>query len=414
MRKSIMIGSDRDLRSWLFEAEEAPAGAAPAGAAPAGGDKKEVGPDAVSAEEIQKLWALPYTAFVERLKVIAKDPKLHAFLAAGKKDGAPDDESITASPATIAAKSLSPTQSEIDLSNSVTWSFKNPQDIGAFYSGGAWQGGDPIITAGGKFIIDGHHRWSSAIIFNPEIQLNCININIDDAEMALKMTQAAIAVTKKNVPAQGVKEGMNIYKMEFPAILNAFAGGATFLASEVVGELGGKLNITGTPEEIQAAKTLASTKPWSKDASKAMGAGSVALAGSQQSKQAMPAAGPPEMNFGGLKTDGLGDAEGVMGGGYLREAKLAESGAAPYVDLWSQCAATLAHNCKTLPAAGQFPRPIMPQTGTGDGGPGPAGLVAALKDGEINNKPGFDIVKEGRLVYGFERRSSLPGIRRRY
>ena len=37
MRKSIMIGSDRDLRSWLFEAEEAPAaGAAPAGAAPAG------------------------------------------------------------------------------------------------------------------------------------------------------------------------------------------------------------------------------------------------------------------------------------------------------------------------------------------------------------------------------------------
>jgi hypothetical protein len=56
----------------------------------------------------------------------------------------------------------------------------------------------------------------------------------------------------------------------------------------------------------------------------------------------------------------------------------------------------------------------MPQTGTGDGGPGPEGLVAALKDGEINSDKPFDIVKEGRLVYGFERRSSLPGIRRRY
>ena len=384
MRKSIVIGSDRDLRNWLFEAEEAPAGGAPAG-----GDKEEEKPDAVSAEEIQKLWALPYTAFVERLKVIAKDKKLRAFLAAGKKDGALDDESITSSPATIAAKSLSPTQSEIDLSNSVAFSFKNPGSIGAFYSGGAWQGGDPIITAGGKYVIDGHHRWSSAIIFNPEIQLNCININIDDPQMALKMTQAAIAVTKNDLPTQGVKEGMSIYEMGFDQIVSAFinAGSGVTMLSPVVDALKGKLSVSATPEELTKAKEI------------------YAKAGGAKRAQAAPEKsetgyGPGNQNFGGIS--GMG--------GSLQEAVVGEAGG----DALPEAAATLAHNCKTLPAAGQFPRPIMPQTSVRDDGPGPEGLSAALSSGEINSKPGFDIVKEGRLVYGFERRSSLPGIRRRY
>ena len=411
MRKSIMIGSDRDLRSWLFEAEEAPAGAAPAGAAPAGGDKKEVGPDAVSAEEIQKLWALPYTAFVERLKVIAKDPKLHAFLAAGKKDGAPDDESITASPATIAAKSLSPTQSEIDLSNSVTWSFKNPDSIGAFYSGGAWQGGDPIITAGGKFIIDGHHRWSSAIIFNPEIQLNCINIDIDDAEMALKMTQAAIAVTKNDVPTQGVKEGMNIYKMGFAAILASFAqmGGGAFLPMEAVKQLQGKLESTATPDEIKQAGRFNVSSTAQTKTVKVNKAGGKATLGNPTpgDYEEMNQALKEQLDFGNMFA-----GQGAVGGVDVGQGTI-KTGIPPE-QAWPQVAASLAHNCKTLPAAGQFPRPFMPQTSVRDGGPGPEGLVAALKDGEINSDKPFDIVKEGRLVYGFERRSSLPGIRRRY
>jgi len=85
MRKSIR--SDRDLYNWLFEQEEKAAAAG-------GGDaaKDASAPDPLTAEKIQKLWSMPYEQFVQELKKVAKDPKLHAFLAAGKKDGNPTDE----------------------------------------------------------------------------------------------------------------------------------------------------------------------------------------------------------------------------------------------------------------------------------------------------------------------------------
>lgn len=374
MRKSIR--SDRDLYNWLFEQEEKAA---------AGGDaaaKDASAPDPLTAEKIQKLWSMPYEQFVQELKKVAKDPKLHAFLAAGKKDGDPTDESVAVKPTTIAGSALQPTQSEIDLGGSVGYAFKNPKVIANFYAGGAWKGGDPIITAGGKYVIDGHHRWSAAMVFNPEIQLDCIDINVPDPEMALKMTQAAIAVTKKNLPTQGVKEGMNLYQMGFDQIVSALinAGSGVTMLPSVVDALKGKLVVSATPEELTKAKEI------------------FAKAGGAKRAQAAPeksetGAGPENLDFGG------------MGGGFLTEAVVGEAGG----DALPEAAASLAHNCKALPPAGKFPRPIMPQTGLGDGGPGPEGLGTALQSGDINSKPGFDIQTESRI-----RKIHLPGIRRRW
>lgn len=386
------IRSERDLYNWLFEAEENYLSKV---------NKDLQKPDALTAEKIQKLWALPYEAFVAELKNVAKDDKFHAFLAAGKIDGSPDDEGIKVAPMTIAGKELVPTQSEIDLSNSVAYSFKNPPSIAGFYKGGAWKGGDPIIIAGGKYVIDGHHRWSSATVFNPEIILDCINIDIADPEMALKMTQAAIAATQKNVPTQAVKKGMNIYNMSFSDIVNKFASDL-YMGKAVLDQLTGKLEITATPEEVATAKTVANRIA---------------------EFESGPGEGGENLDRGGMQFGG--DTEGAMGGAFLREAKVGETVAAgldpytAYKEKWGEAAASLAHNAKSLAPAGKFPRPIMPQTGKGDGGPGPAGLKAVLQSGDINSKSGFDVsggggaeVQKESLYENRIRRIHLPGIHR--
>jgi len=388
----------RPSLKWLFEQAE------PSGETGA----KEEAPNPDLAKQIEELWNMSYEDFVTKLKVVAKDPKLRAFLAAGKKDGAPGDEGVAVNPKTIAGSALSPTQSEIDLGNSIAWPFKNPDTIAAFYAG-PWKGGDPIITAGGKWVIDGHHRWSSAMVFNPNVQLQCIDINIADPEMALKMTQAAIASTKGNVPTQAVKQGMNIYAMGVNDIINKFAGGSTFLADEVVEALKNKLEVSAQPQEIEMAKQIASKQPWATDSLERMGVGANQVANRQQATSTA-AENPGEQDFGGM---GRGtDDQGAIGGGYLREATLGSTGTTDYVQLWSECAATLAHNCKTLPPAGQFPRPMMPQTGTGDGGPGPEGLSAELQSGDINFKPGYDIQKES-VRFDLDRWKLLAGINKR-
>jgi len=383
----------RPSLKWLFEQADAEA------------DKNAAAPDSVSAEKIAALWKLPYAQFVEQLKVVAKDPKLRAFLAAGKKDGAPGDEGVKVSATTIAGKALSPTQSEIDLGGSVGWSFKNPGGIAAFYSGGAWQGGDdPIITAGGKWVIDGHHRWSQAMVFNPDVTLACININIADPEMALKMTQAAIAVTKGDVPTQGVKQGMNVYGMGFNDIIAKFAGGgSTLLTLDVVKQLQGKLVVSATPDEIEAANALPNKPTGPAAASQKIAQASASGVAPASAYGEMSQALKEQINMKGF--EGLANVGNEANTGTVVPS--GDPGAQ-----WGTCAASLAHNCKTLPAAGKFPRPKMPQTGTGDGGPGSEGLSTALQSGDINFKPGYDIQKES-VRFDLDRWKLLAGINKR-
>lgn len=362
-------------------------------------------PNSELANQIADLWKLPYAAFVEKLKTVAKDPKLRAFLSAGRKDGVEGDEGVKVANKTIAGSALSPTQSEIDLGNSIAWPFKNPSSIAEFYAG-PWKGGDPIITAGGKWVIDGHHRWSSAMVFNPNVQLLCIDIDISDPEMALKMTQAAIASTKGNVPTQAVKEGMNIYNMSFDDIVKKFGTGTTTLTMDVVKQLQNRLVVSATPQEIAAADA-SPNKPTSNVTNKQLiGAqGNIMGGGGTNAYAEMQQALKEQAGFAGFAN--VGNLTNVADTGNTGAVLPPGDPAAQ----WGKAAASLAHNCKTLPAAGQFPRPIMPQTGTGDGGPGPEGLSQELQSGDINFKPGFDIQKEG-VSFDLNRWQILAGIRK--
>ena len=428
MRKSIVIGSDRDLRSWLFEAEEAPAGAAGAG-----GDKKVAAPDPEQAKEVENLWSEPYPQFVEDLRTKIKEPGFKAILAAGKEDGTPEDEAFKPHPATPAAADLSPTQSEIDLGKSVGWCFTHPGDVEKMLNGGPWSGGDPIVISGNN-VIDGHHRWSSVFVVDPTCKLTCVDISAGTADMSLKLTQAAIAIKKGTIPFVKVDAGMNIYDLSFEQILDFFAkpGSPVSMPKHYVEScLGGGLKITANPQQIDLAlkKFTAMNsyemfddvknsvaKPDGYQGYTTMGGATVTKKDAKNTGKAAAAMARDRATTAAAKPSGQGNL--------FKEQVVPAAGAAPamnrekdnlYPNKFAQVAATVANNCMTLKShKGNYPRDIMPQTGTDDGGPGIPDLEATLSSGEINSTKPFDIVKEGRLVYGFERRSSLPGIRRRY
>lgn len=125
----------------------------------------------------------------------------------------------------IPVTQLHPTQSEIDVDKSLGYPFKNTQAATAcmkmFFEDPVVVMPFPLITFEGKYIIDGHHRWSQVFAFNPDAKMDCFDITVkggkvDEQEM-LKITQGFIAAKraedgKGEIPANHV-EGANLFKM---------------------------------------------------------------------------------------------------------------------------------------------------------------------------------------------------------
>jgi len=149
-------------------------------------------------------------AFVNQFKTIASDPKVQAILKAGETDGDPADEKITYGKGQVAVKGLLPTQAEIgfdqSIANILTDQYGSLQSI---LDGNANVGG-PIVTYNGKYIIDGHHRWSQVYAANPNASMETLDIKgkLSPTEV-LKIVHAAIAAKIGEVPSADPK-GINI------------------------------------------------------------------------------------------------------------------------------------------------------------------------------------------------------------
>ena len=70
--------------------------------------------------------------------------------------------------------------------------------------------GGPVVTYNGKYVIDGHHRWSQVYAANPDAKVPTIDIrgNLKPSEM-LKVVHAAIAAATGDLPTSN-PEGINI------------------------------------------------------------------------------------------------------------------------------------------------------------------------------------------------------------
>ena len=131
----------------------------------------------------------------------------------GMGDGDENDDKLPYSETSIKANKLTPTQKEIGFDQSIEGVLTDKFDsLQGIIDGNPDLGPNPIITYDGKWIIDGHHRWSSAFAVNPQASLEVYNITKKpgfEPEDILKAVHTSIAVDRGKVPSSN-PEGDNI------------------------------------------------------------------------------------------------------------------------------------------------------------------------------------------------------------
>jgi hypothetical protein len=161
-------------------------------------------------QDLKNLLKMDYSLFVKELGDNIKDPK---FIAAIKSLS--DKYPLNFSSVNPTVGDLKPTQNEIDIDKSLKFPLTNADSARICLKGGIIAvAGKRIITGGGgKFIIDGHHRWSQVCALNPEAKIAAIDLSdIKNPIKALKATQLGIAADLGEVPTATV-EGSNLLKI---------------------------------------------------------------------------------------------------------------------------------------------------------------------------------------------------------
>lgn len=168
-------------------------------------------------------WGANYSSFIKSLKGGAKDPKVQAFIRAGKLDNDENDDKFTFSETTLDVAGLKPTQNEIDVDKSLAWPMKKAKTFIEYAKGDgqAFTLGSPIVTYAGQYVIDGHHRWSQLYACNKDAKITAVDITVEGLQPldVLKAVQTAIAVMVKDVPTQAV-EGINLLKIDKSGLEN--------------------------------------------------------------------------------------------------------------------------------------------------------------------------------------------------
>jgi hypothetical protein len=161
----------------------------------------------------------PYEEFVGKLANNVKDPKFQEFLKMGIEDQAAQDDVVAVEEDNIPVKDLQPTQSQIGLADSLGYLSTQKPEGGAAFAKGAVQPADlggRIITANGKYIVDGHHRWSSVYLINPNATIPVYDFKVagklDNPKGVLKLAHMAIAAVDKAVPLVPADAATDIFK----------------------------------------------------------------------------------------------------------------------------------------------------------------------------------------------------------
>tara|TARA_Y100000296_G_scaffold85275_1_gene120736 strand:+ start:460 stop:1416 length:957 start_codon:yes stop_codon:yes gene_type:complete len=168
---------------------------------------------------MEKLLGSEYTKFVGWLGNNINDPKVRKFISSGLADGAdPSDDMFGFSEAAPAVANLIPTQNEVDIDKSLAFPLVKTQGKGFVQNvstNGPFTLGDPIVIFNGKWIIDGHHRWSQLYACNKNAAITAVNITIEGVAPlnALKAVQMSIGAQTGKIPVQSV-EGTNLLKID--------------------------------------------------------------------------------------------------------------------------------------------------------------------------------------------------------
>jgi len=161
-------------------------------------------------EELKKILKKDYVSFVKELGDNIKDPK---FVDAIKSLSS--DAPVKTSGLSPACTDLQPTQNEVVMDKSLSFPLKDPASAEAYLKGGVVApAGKSIVTGGGgKFVIDGHHRWSQVFCLNPDAKIKAVDLtDIKKPLEALKATQIGIAAQTGTVPT-AAGGGVNLFQV---------------------------------------------------------------------------------------------------------------------------------------------------------------------------------------------------------
>jgi len=181
-------------------------------------EKTEAPQKKESKQKLSNLFKKSYPEFVPLLGKLTMDAD---FMNSLEGDGDGEDKLVVTTK-TIRCGDLIPLQNEIGAKESLDFPLKNKIDRNSVIKmcGQTECGpniydskGRTIITSGSKYIVDGHHRWSSVFVLNPDCLLQVKDIGqYKKGVDALKLSQVVIAVLSKAKGSLGSKKakGLNI------------------------------------------------------------------------------------------------------------------------------------------------------------------------------------------------------------
>jgi hypothetical protein len=165
-----------------------------------------------SKDDLQTSMGKDVSSFKSDLSKYIQVPKVKAILDAGLADGDANDDKLPYTPTKLAVKNLIPTQNEIGFDESVEGDINDKYNSLKGILQGTPNMGGPIVTYAGKYIIDGHHRWSAVFAANPGAKMDALDIKAKSGfqpEDVLKAVHTAIALQLGKVPSSTAK-GHNI------------------------------------------------------------------------------------------------------------------------------------------------------------------------------------------------------------
>lgn len=155
-----------------------------------------------------------YTAFVDKLIEGVDDEKAKAWIDYAFGDSSGDIKFTAEAEKGYAVQDLYPTQNFIGLENSIGFTVNNPDKAGSSFKKMLMEK-NPEVKVGsaiwifeGKYIIDGHHRWSQVYAFNPNAKITAVNFKCSeklDPKQALAAVQGVIASVMGKVPVSTSK-----------------------------------------------------------------------------------------------------------------------------------------------------------------------------------------------------------------
>jgi len=140
---------------------------------------------------------------------------------AGDADGLPDDEKRQVTPVSLpvayAVLELLPTQNEVDMNQSLKYPLQDPVSLDLYLKGGDIRHPRGLIITGGdgRYVLNGHHRWSTIYTINPQARILSVDIGMGETPQEyLKATQIAVGANLGFLPVATVTEGYNLFDVE--------------------------------------------------------------------------------------------------------------------------------------------------------------------------------------------------------